>query len=70
MALKNRNILLKKPARGGTPAIEKKVIAKQKPIKGFVFAIIIKSSIYFSFFKLSFLRTSISKEKLEIDINM
>ena len=33
---KKTNILLKKPAKGGTPAIEKKVITKKIPNKGFV----------------------------------
>ena len=68
IALKNKNILLKKPARGGTPAIEKKVIAKQIPIKGFDLAIIVRSSIYLILFKLSFLLIIRRREKLEIDI--
>ena len=68
IALKNRNILLKNPAKGGMPAIEKKVIAKQTPINGFVLATIVKSSIYFIFFKFSFFLIINNKEKLEIDI--
>ena len=70
MALKKRNILLKKPAKGGTPEIEKNVIAKQTPIKGLVFEIIVISSMYLIFFSLVFLRIPNNKQKLDIDIRI